>query len=261
MFVAETAPAVIRVFAASPADVEPERQILERVIGELNHTLEKLDAPLRMALWRYEKNAIPGAGNVQWNIDRQAGEYDVFIGIMWLRFGTPNKKTKSGTQHEYNRAYRRWKSRGRPYMLFYFSRALAPPPEDSKAAEQLLLVTRFREYISRDQQYAAFYDGPGDFEGKIRRHLDEILFIFLKRLERQRQRHDRVMSQGQRGMFDAVTMATMRPRKANGASKGEPLGRKQKKAVKEFIRATPKEDGSWRNPPRSPRRKPSHRSR
>lgn len=258
MRVAQETPAKIRVFIASPGDVEPERDTLERVIGQLNHTLEKVNAPLRMEPFRFEKNAVPGPGRPQKVIDRQAGEYDVFIGIMWRRFGTPMPKAKSGTEHEYRRAYRRWKSRGRPYMMFYFSRAAAPPPSDLEEAEQLVLVTKFRVLISREQQFAAFYDGPRDFEVVIRRHLDEVLEIFLKKLARQRRRREQVLAQGDRGMFEAVSMVSRPSRRGNGALKDQkPLGRTVKKAVKEFIRETKKEDGPWRNPPRTPRPKPS----
>lgn len=261
MFIAETAPAVIRVFVASPEDVMPERTGLARVIQHLNHTYEKSRVPVRWELKRWETHSYPAPGRAQKNITEQIGEYDVFVGLMWRRFGTPSGKADSGTEEEYRRAYRSWKRLREPHIMFYFSAAPAPPPKTLEDAEQLYKVVRFRSEI-REQNLIAEYDGPADFENVIRPHLDDLLEVFLDRLDEQQQRRDRVISQGRRGMFDAVSMATARPRKANGPGGAEkPLGRKQKKAVKDFIRATPKEEGPWRNPPRSPRRKPSHRSR
>ncbi len=89
----------IRVFVSSPADCEPERNAVERVLEELNKTVgerEKLFfQPLR---W---EDLPPGAGNPQAVIDEHLGAYNVLVGIMWMRFGTPVPGGGgSGTEHE-----------------------------------------------------------------------------------------------------------------------------------------------------------------
>ncbi|PYL26201.1 MAG: hypothetical protein DMF37_02915 [Verrucomicrobia bacterium] len=37
-------------------------------------------------------------------INHQLAEYDIFLGIMSCRFGSPTKRAHSGTEEEFNRA-------------------------------------------------------------------------------------------------------------------------------------------------------------
>ena len=81
----------IRVFVASPGDVQRERDSLLGVINELNRALDSLAprAGLRLELARWETDAYPEMGRPQAVINRQIAPYDIFIGILWKRFGTP----------------------------------------------------------------------------------------------------------------------------------------------------------------------------
>jgi len=93
-----------RLFIASPGDVASERDALDRVVREVNQTH---GAPLGyvIELWRWETHAVPGGGRPQAVINDQIPEYDIFIGIMWRRFGTPTGVAGSGTEEEYRIAY------------------------------------------------------------------------------------------------------------------------------------------------------------
>jgi hypothetical protein len=48
-------------------------------------------------------------------------DYDVYIGVLKHRFGTPTGRYGSGTEKEYRDALKRWKADGSPWILFYFS--------------------------------------------------------------------------------------------------------------------------------------------
>jgi hypothetical protein len=169
-------PTTIRVFNASPSDVKPEREILATVIGHINSVYEARNERPRLQLRRWE-DVCPAAGDPQTVINEEIGAYDVFIGFMWRRFGTPNGDARGGTEHEYRRAYAEWEKRKRPHILFYFSRAPAPPPRSVEEAQQLLSVTIFRAEVA-EKNLISEYDGLADFEIKIWRHLNAIIAKF-----------------------------------------------------------------------------------
>ena len=56
---------------------------------------------------RWESHCNPGVGsNVQSVINEQIGPTDIYVGIMWKRFGTPTGRAGSGTEEEFKAAYR-----------------------------------------------------------------------------------------------------------------------------------------------------------
>jgi hypothetical protein len=90
---------VLRVFVASPGDVMDERSALEQVVRELNLTWSDT-LHIRLELIRWETHATPGLGiDAQDVVNRSIGDnYDLFVGIMWSRFGTPTGRAESGTE-------------------------------------------------------------------------------------------------------------------------------------------------------------------
>ncbi len=125
---------VLQVFVASPSDVAEERTTLDSVIAELNRTWA---GSLRIAfdVWKWETHARPGfSADAQAVINAQVpDDYDVFIGILWARLGTPTGRAISGTVEEFERAYARFKATGSvPEIMMYFKDApLAPSKIDS----------------------------------------------------------------------------------------------------------------------------------
>src|SRR3712207_1752082 len=101
---------IFRVFIASPSDVKRERMMCRSVIEEINRTWHSThNLYLVPVMWEYD--AFPGVG-----VDSQAvlnseigNDYDIFVGIMWARFGTPTGRADSGTEEEYERAYEKYK--------------------------------------------------------------------------------------------------------------------------------------------------------
>lgn len=162
----------LQIVAASPGDVQPERDSLELVIGELNRTIAR-DRGLRLELLRWETEAYPGfhAEGPQGLIDErlQIGDCDLLIGIFWKRFGTPTKKAGSGTEYEFLTAYDNWKAKGSPQIMFYFNQAPFTV-SSSQEAEQLRLVHEFKERFPGEGLWWG-YNGRDDFKEKVREHL------------------------------------------------------------------------------------------
>jgi hypothetical protein len=98
----------LRIFVASPGDVEDERRRLAHVVEDLRIHVAAAHG-LDLELVRWETHMRPGAGDdAQAVITPQIGSYDLFIGILWNRFGTPTKRAESGTREEFDQAYARW---------------------------------------------------------------------------------------------------------------------------------------------------------
>ena len=81
------------------------------MINELNLTITAISPEKRvlLELVRWETHVAPSLGSdPQDVVNRQIGEYDLFVGIMWKRMGTPTALATSGTEEEFNGAYELW---------------------------------------------------------------------------------------------------------------------------------------------------------
>jgi Domain of unknown function (DUF4062) len=166
----------IKIFVASPGDVAMERNSLARVVEDINLTLTSIapEKGLSLELLRWETRVQPAmGGGAQSVIDIQIGTYDVFVGVMWKRFGTPTGDSSSGTEHEFRLAYDRWQKKGKPEMMFYFCQAPFPPPS-SEEWSQFKQVADFRDELSRKGLIWEYptHDSFGDI---VRGHLVSVL--------------------------------------------------------------------------------------
>ncbi len=163
----------LRVFVASPGDVSVERDHVTAVAAELNRGAAA-EAGFVLDVVRWETHARPDMGRPQQLILDQIGDAELFVGIMWRRFGTPTGVAGSGTVEEFEHAFRAWGERGQPRILCYFSRAPSEPPSTVAEAEQLLEVAKFHERID-GQGLAYRYRSDQEFKDLLREHLRQIL--------------------------------------------------------------------------------------
>jgi len=98
----------LRVLVASPSDTIEERAVITKVIPELNKLHGAMEGfNLEGLLW--ETDSYPGLGvDAQDVLNRQLADYDIFVGIMNSRFGTPTRRGDSGTEEEFDRALDRY---------------------------------------------------------------------------------------------------------------------------------------------------------
>jgi tetratricopeptide (TPR) repeat protein len=169
----------VRVFVASPGDVAAERDHVKAVADELNRGMAA-QAGFVLEVVRWETHAHPDMGRAEQLILDQIGQYDLFVGIMWRRFGTPTGVAGSGTEEEFDHALRAWRQSGHPRLLCYFSRAPSEPPETVEEATQLLKVTQFRSQVE-NQGLTWRYRSDAEFKDLLREHLQRILWEFAGR--------------------------------------------------------------------------------
>ncbi|WP_334177260.1 DUF4062 domain-containing protein [Pseudoxanthomonas sp.] len=164
---------IVQVFIASPSDVCDERDLLAATILELNRTWSKA-LGIIFELVRWEDNVPPALGDdAQAVINSQVGdEYDVFIGILWGKFGTPTQRAASGTMEEFERAYDRFLENGSlPEIMIYFKDQPLPPSKVDPA--QLEKVQQFKKKIEGLGVYSIF-DDAASFESSVRAHLSAL---------------------------------------------------------------------------------------
>src|SRR4051812_498050 len=110
-----------RVFVASPSDLSKERSQMKGIVEEVSILANKLGVTLKLLDWH---DVVPDMGRPQKVIFDQLKpeEWDLFIGILWHRFGTRtggsdpinNRDFLSGTEEEFRLAYSLWKSHSSP---------------------------------------------------------------------------------------------------------------------------------------------------
>lgn len=162
---------VYKAFLASPGDTHAERRIVEEVISELNLMWSDKLA-LRLDLVRWETHAIPGVG-----VDSQAvinecipDDYDLFIGIMWCRYGTPTGRAGSGTVEEFEIAKRRFDTESDSVkLLIYFNDCPLPPSKID--THQLSKVKSFQESLKSQGVLYSTFNNSEEFKKFLRIHI------------------------------------------------------------------------------------------
>ncbi len=162
---------IVRVFIASPSELAEERGRLTEVVEELN-LLWGNTLGLRLELVKWETHAHPGVGTEpQAVVDEHVGDdYEIFIGVLWTRFGTPTSDAASGTEHEFQRAYSRYKKQPEQLsIMFYFKDAQVAPSQVD--VEQLLKVAQFKKRLPELGSLYWTYKTPEEFVNLVRVHL------------------------------------------------------------------------------------------
>jgi Stage II sporulation protein E (SpoIIE)/NACHT domain len=167
---------ILRVVVASPGDVQAERDVVNRATDEINRGTAA-DRGLRLEVVRWETDAYPGFSREgpQGHIDPilRIEECNVLVGIFWKRLGTPTKDAKSGTEHEFRRAYESWKKSGHPQIMVYFNQK-PYTPQSEEEIDQWGQVLKFRKGFPEEGLWWP-YKGTAKFEKLLRTHLNNFL--------------------------------------------------------------------------------------
>ena len=162
---------VFVVVVASPSDMQPERDALEEVIRELNVTWsQKLG--IRLDLVRWETHGVPGFGaDAQDVLNRELpDDPDIFIGLMWGRYGTPTSSSESGTEEEFKRTLKRYRQDPASIrIMIYFKDAPLPPSQIDP--DQLTRVQRFRSSLGDEGGLYWNFGEIDKFEELVRLHV------------------------------------------------------------------------------------------
>jgi len=165
---------IYKCFIGSPCDTEKERNACDRVFSEVNNTLGE-HFNFRIESKKWEKDVYPDFGkDSQEVINQQIGnEYDIFVGIMWNRFGMPTERAESGTEEEFLLAYKRWEQNNDLNILFYFNVELINP--NDLDIDQFLKVKEFKDKVKNLGGLYHEYNGVAEFEHDFKVHIQKVL--------------------------------------------------------------------------------------
>jgi len=176
---------LFKIFLASPGDTDAERLAAEEVVDEINKSIGSRDN-FRLELLKWENDTYPSVGeDGQDVINKQIGsDYQIFVGIMWKKFGSPTKRAGSGTEEEFQLAYDRYTNKKDIQIMFYFNSAPIPQDADLMQAQK---VKDFKKKIEELGAYHKPFDAAKDFEKKLRmdltRYVKDILIESNKVIE------------------------------------------------------------------------------
>lgn len=137
---------IIRAFLASPGDLQEERQAIRDVVDEFNESwANELGYQVELIGW---EETVAGFGRPQHLINQDLDRCDLFLGMIWKRWGTPPDRDgefSSGFEEEFKRSMARREETGSPEISLFFKQIpdafMADPGDDLKK------VLEFRETI------------------------------------------------------------------------------------------------------------------
>jgi hypothetical protein len=159
---------VIRVFLASPGDLQDERHTAKAVVDEFNKLwADALGYHVELVGW---EDTLSQYGRPQDLINQDLARCELVIGMMWKRWGTPPSKTgpyTSGFEEEFETSLESRRTGGRPELALFFKEIDSELLRDP--GDELKKVLTFKERIIAEKEifYKPFED-KREFEGLIR---------------------------------------------------------------------------------------------
>jgi hypothetical protein len=164
----------LHLFVSSPGDCAVERDLVETIVTDVNGSAAAQQAGIEIKVLRWE-NLPPGETeqlDYQGRIDdllKRVGleRFEIYVGFMRARLGTPTRRYPSGTVDEFETALDRKRRGGLPAeVAFYF---LGPP--EAASAE----VASFRSNLtSRGFLFSEAADA-NIFRSRLQEHLTHII--------------------------------------------------------------------------------------
>jgi hypothetical protein len=161
----------LKVFLSSPDDVKDDKDKLEKFLETFSeHTIKKHE--IRVVPLTGEK-AQRGVTRPQKAINTLLMECDLYIGLIWKRFGSPTGVSPSGTQEEFTIATNSYEQNKRPQIQIFFKDVNeADIPEKNKS--QFRKVMDFKENIKKNVYYYSYPDISFVIE-ELKKKLDSIM--------------------------------------------------------------------------------------
>ena len=152
---------VLRVFLASPGDLQDERRLIRDVVAEFNDSWsDALGYHVELLGW---EDTVSRLGRPQDLINEDVDRCDLFIGMIWKKWGTPPSHENgftSGFEEEFERSLARRKKSKSPEISLFFKRI--PDEIRTDPGKDLQRVLSFRQDITarRNILYQEFADAP-----------------------------------------------------------------------------------------------------
>jgi hypothetical protein len=165
------------VFIASPGDLQEERAAVRQAAEMLNNQHALLSTVrIRVTGWEHVQ---PEHERPQEVINELVDECDVFLGLLFRKWGSPTGEYDSGFEEEYERALKRRAESGCPNIAIYFKKVSQELLSDP--GPQLLKVLKFQRRFQ--EEHSALYrefTSLEDFKFKIYTFFNSLLISNLQ---------------------------------------------------------------------------------
>ena len=162
-----------KVFLASPSDLLDERSSIDQVISELNQAFYT-GKNITLELVKWETHSAPGISKdgPQDVINKDIGsDYDIFIGLLWTKFGMPTETAGSGTEEEFTIAYDKFLEDSNSIQILFYFRTSAPKSLSDIDPEQLAQVRRFKDSLGKMGTFFWEYGTVEELHRLLRIHI------------------------------------------------------------------------------------------
>ena len=182
---------ITKVLVSCPSDVQDEVKIIDKICKQLS-TLPKIQTNTEIIVYSYWLGNLttPRITGEQpqdlINSDIEKLNPDIFIGIMWNRFGDIQENNLRPTEEEFNNALDNHKKNGKPLIQFYFKKK-SKSLNTLYECDQRKLVLIFKERLSKLGIYNSFKDVfkfPDDFtENNFEEQITNCIKFFFKNFD------------------------------------------------------------------------------
>lgn len=128
------------IFIASPGDLNEERALLKKSIDSVNKMIRGLGWHIELYGW---EDTLLGNSRPQELINKDVDRCDLFLGMLWKRWGQPTGEYSSGFEEEFDHAKKRNSKTGSPEIWIFFKEI--DPESLGDPGEQLKKVLSFKE--------------------------------------------------------------------------------------------------------------------
>lgn len=220
---------IVKVFLASPGDLPEERVAANTAVNEFNALMaDDLGYQVELVGW---EDTVSVYGRPQATINVELGRCELFIGMMWKKWGTPpdtDGDYSSGFEEEFDLSVQRRVAEGKPEISLFFKgidqEFLVDPGEDLKK------VIAFKEKLINEKKilYEQFSDAR-ELEKKITR----CIWTYVSKLRKQDAEYISAKSQS-----PAVHEQEPTQEELPGISSNTPLSKEGVKFLRGFISRT-----------------------
>lgn len=139
---------ILVVFLASPGDLSEERKLLDSAVRLVNRFVgSELGWQIDLRIW---KETYPSFSRPQQVINPDVDICDLFIGMLWERWGEPTNGYSSGFEEEFLRARKRKIQTGSPEMWLFFKKVEESKKKDP--GKQLQKVLKFKNLQKKKKE-------------------------------------------------------------------------------------------------------------
>lgn len=147
---------VLSIFIGSPGDLQEERKIAHSVVNRINKSIGRnLRIHIDLRGW---EDTLPGyASRPQEIINRELKDCDIFVGLLWQRWGTPpggDDGYTSGFEEEYHLALKQKENDQLLEIFLFFKKMSESLSQDP--GEQATKVINFKKSVEKDRK--VFFD-------------------------------------------------------------------------------------------------------